>query len=396
MERRVKKSVYTIGGVILAVLLFVLLFIFDQDKSWNEVSLESSSTTSEDSSSEGGISDSSSVDSGNSEDSSSGGGGGGGGGGNEPTVLFRVKSDMSHYPMYLRENGFGTYTGKGEHGFTGTERYYLDDGEINPLYYFATALEQSGYTRHTAEVELKAFKGDLLPYHPITGTNRAPEQMEYSVDYYAFDYLVNDLSGVSPLSGDYGEQEERYRQTVYRNYLSIDGTLKNTLLDLAAENQIYSYYDKRQIVLQVADYIQNAAYYDYYWAKRNYPSDKDMVTYFLTEEKAGVCRHFAAAATMMFRALGIPARYAIGFAVPVTANEWTEWEDAGHAWTEVYFDGYGWVPLEVTGGNMAPERPDDDLDDSSDEDIFYACEAIADERWRKEMDSRKRQGGERV
>ena len=119
-----------------------------------------------------------------------------------------------------------------------------------------------------------------------------------------------------------------------------------------------------------------------------------MVTYFLTEEKGGVCRHFAAAATMMFRAFGIPARYAIGFAVPVTAGEWTEWKGDGHAWTEIYLEGYGWVSLEVTGGNMKPDSPDNiPSDSSSSDDIFYAYDAIADERWRREMDNGKRKSG---
>ena len=75
-----------------------------------------------------------------------------------------------------------------------------------------------------------------------------------------------------------------------------------------------------------------------------------MVTYFLTEHKRGVCRHFAAAATMMFRALGIPARYTIGFMVNIEANVKLEYSGDGHAWTEIYMENYGWIPLEVTGG----------------------------------------------
>jgi hypothetical protein len=95
-----------------------------------------------------------------------------------------------------------------------------------------------------------------------------------------------------------------------------------------------------------------------------------MVTCFLTEYKRGVCRHFAAAATMMFRALGIPARYAIGFKVDVNANEWRIYGDEigeeGHAWTEVYLEDYGWVAIEVTGGIIDEgENPGEGSGDNS-------------------------------
>ena len=399
--RKTKKTVYIISSVILAVLFFVMLFIFDQDKSWDEVRIDSSSPPQQEESSSPPPEEDSSSSAGNEEEDSGGSSGdepteGNGGGGDDPSVLFRVTSNTSHYPMYLRENGFSSYTGNGEHGFTGTERYYPDDGEINPLYYFATVLENNGYPRNTATVELKKFKGDLLPYHSITGTNRAPEQMEYSIDYYAYDFLTNGIENLAPLSGAYASQEIAYRQnSVERYYLDIDWNLKILLLDLADEHGISVQNDIRTIALQVVNYIQNSAYYDYYWADRNYPADKDMVTYFLTEEKAGVCRHFAASATMMFRALGIPARYAIGFAVPVTAGEWTEWQDAGHAWTEIYLNGYGWVPLEVTGSNLAPPRPDEPTPDEED-GVVYAYEPFYRESYYTQTRDGKRRKGGRV
>ena len=53
----------------------------------------------------------------------------------------------------------------------------------------------------------------------------------------------------------------------------------------------------------------------------------------------------------MYRALGIPARYVVGYMGQTEAGEWTEitLKDA-HAWVEVYLDGIGWVQVEVTGG----------------------------------------------
>ena len=74
---------------------------------------------------------------------------------------------------------------------------------------------------------------------------------------------------------------------------------------------------------------------------------------FLDGEKEGVCRHYAQAATLLYRTLGLPARYTVGFvcdnmkkdqSVDVTDKQ-------AHAWVEVYIEGTGWVYVEVTGSD---------------------------------------------
>ena len=215
-------------------------------------------------------------------------------------------------------------------------------------------MKNSGEEASLVEIELVNVTNDLIPYAPIqkSSATDAVNEKQYTVTYYPYDYLTQGISDLLPMGQNkaYTEQEQRYYQFVKDTYLDIPNTLKQTLLDLAAENDIYKSSDT--VILDVVEYIQNAAYYDYGYALKNYPADKDMVTYFLTEYKRGVCRHFAAAATMMFRALGIPARYTIGFAVDVEANVQLQYAGDGHAWTEIYLQGYGWIPLEVTGGKM--------------------------------------------
>lgn len=66
--------------------------------------------------------------------------------------------------------------------------------------------------------------------------------------------------------------------------------------------------------------------------------------------------HFASAATLMLRTLGIPARYVSGFTAELAAGETVEVPDsAAHAWVEIYLDGYGWYPVEVTPSYEGPE-----------------------------------------
>ena len=45
------------------------------------------------------------------------------------------------------------------------------------------------------------------------------------------------------------------------------------------------------------------------------PKKKDFVNYFLLENKKGYCSYFASAAVLIFRYMGIPARYVEGYAI---------------------------------------------------------------------------------
>ena len=79
---------------------------------------------------------------------------------------------------------------------------------------------------------------------------------------------------------------------------------------------------------------------------------------FLTLTKRGHCEYFAAAATILLRTAGVPARYATGYAVV----EHSDLEDAwlvrarhAHAWTRAWIDGH-WVDLDPTPPDWVGEE----------------------------------------
>ncbi len=88
------------------------------------------------------------------------------------------------------------------------------------------------------------------------------------------------------------------------------------------------------------------------------PDGIDPIHYFLYESKSGYSVQFASAATLMFRMFGLPARYVVGYAAPqslFTQQADGSWhavlqDDNAHAWAEVYIDGQGWTPMEMTPG----------------------------------------------
>lgn len=78
---------------------------------------------------------------------------------------------------------------------------------------------------------------------------------------------------------------------------------------------------------------------------------QEFVGWFL-EEGRGYCTFFATAVTVMARQAGLPARYVEGFLVPATEpgrlSRQTITGERAHAWTEVWFDGVGWIPVDAT------------------------------------------------
>lgn len=81
----------------------------------------------------------------------------------------------------------------------------------------------------------------------------------------------------------------------------------------------------------------------------------DRVMDFLTRARTGNCEWFATALTLLLRAHGLPARYVRGYwggSHTPDSDLWTFYGAHYHAWSELYLEGAGWVPLNPT----PPER----------------------------------------
>lgn len=95
---------------------------------------------------------------------------------------------------------------------------------------------------------------------------------------------------------------------------------------------------------------------NYFYTERGpvTPQREDAATYFLLKTRRGACDLFATAMAVMLRLTGVPTRVATGFISgdydPQTRTRLIRASDA-HAWVEVYFPGYDWVPF-----NPSPQR----------------------------------------
>ncbi len=76
--------------------------------------------------------------------------------------------------------------------------------------------------------------------------------------------------------------------------------------------------------------------------------------YYACEERRGNCTDFHAIFIGYARAMGIPARFAIGFPLPADRGEG---QIAGyHCWAEFYAKGIGWVPVDASEAGKNPAK----------------------------------------
>lgn len=114
-------------------------------------------------------------------------------------------------------------------------------------------------------------------------------------------------------------------------------------------------YDK---VLAVYDYFATSGF-TYSLSTKSGTSGSDIVDFL--NNKQGYCEQYAAAMAWLVRAAGIPARVAFGFTRGANrdGSKYTLTNRNLHAWTEVYFEGFGWVPFDATppayvAGSVSP------------------------------------------
>lgn len=107
----------------------------------------------------------------------------------------------------------------------------------------------------------------------------------------------------------------------------------------------------REILAIMDHFTQPGAFV--YNANVDLRDDPDALVSFLTRTHTGFCQQFATAMAVLVRALGYPARVAVGYRTgDLNDGAFTVTTEDAHAWVEVRFPGYGWLPFEPT-----PRRP---------------------------------------
>ncbi len=150
---------------------------------------------------------------------------------------------------------------------------------------------------------------------------------------------------------------QTYPRWIRDNYLQLPATITARTRDLATQiaGDRQTVYDKAEAV---TNYLREAITYDTQISPP--PPGVDPVDWVLFDSPRGYCNYYASAEVVLLRALGIPARLAVGFSqgeVDSSGRTFLVRESAAHAWPEVYFPNLGWVEFEPTVSEPELVRP---------------------------------------
>ncbi|MBR1738417.1 MAG: transglutaminase domain-containing protein [Firmicutes bacterium] len=168
----------------------------------------------------------------------------------------------------------------------------------------------------------------------------------------------------------YGSGYTEYLQL----YLGIPNINLPAIEEFCQNADLYNCETQKEVIEKTINYYQENIPYSYQPGAT--PWRTDFVNYFLTQNKKGYCAHFASAAVLIFRRMGIPARYVEGYAIDNTDllqtaelaenKNISDYYDGkmdisqtavvsvnatdanAHAWVEVYDFNKGWQVVEVT------------------------------------------------
>lgn len=321
---------------------------------------------------------------------------------------LRIKfTPYSYETVYLRAFVGVDYTGSSWSDFhdarTNITAAYDDTGKRDAYIDFTTFLESERLADYMQSGGLYALKGKMevinedassdyayMPYftsresgvkmpiynHVMSGMS--PHGKRNTYIYYP---AVSEISSVTfPSIDNYAlslpaDSDELFYLSSYRDYCYETYTYvpENLIAPIEAVIEKTGYGDDTQESTRLVEqYFLKE--YTYSMSPGATPYNRDFIEFFLTQQDSGYCAHFASAATMILRYMGIPARYVEGYIIPASSIAQAERADepysdymtgtspigetgvlevevtdaSAHAWVEVFSDGFGWVPFDPT------------------------------------------------
>jgi hypothetical protein len=251
-----------------------------------------------------------------------------------------------------------------------TEEAYTDKAAASAT---AKAAAQSGASVkvNIYNAAVPGWKG-YMPYYTDLDENSNLKYTQDDVIQGSLSIGADEDIVYHPLKGNVSADiSSDYRRYVYENYLEVPKELKLKIAALCSGEGFDA--KDEQLDSKIINFFQKN--YEYNMKSGRLPWNTDFVEYFLFENKKGVCAHFASSAVLMYRSLGIPARYVEGYCVdydeltqdgnmlddpadeswisgikPLSENVMeAELSDYNaHAWVEVYRDNVGWVVVDPT------------------------------------------------
>jgi len=161
----------------------------------------------------------------------------------------------------------------------------------------------------------------------------------YTLSYTNYEFNDSTLQGAIPFRDP--------------RYMNVPGHLLEILRELAltVTSGAETPYEKLK---SLESYLKTNYVYALNYTRA--PDGVDPVEWFLFHEKRGVCPNFNSAFVLLARSIGLPARLVGGYVIDSTAERQVVNARQGHAYSEVLFEGIGWITFDATAPGQLPEE----------------------------------------
>ena len=262
--------------------------------------------------------------------------------------------------LYLK--GFTGINYTGSRWEKGTELPRLETNLTSPEFFSARVLKRidafSALRSKNVIIRNTGISAGVK-YYPVNAAGLLETdgvRRRYGVYFPEDDWrsIVISSAGDIRLDDDMAADELRMREYAYKYCLDVPVTF-------TAHSEFFREFEGGSQA-EILNFIRKglAQRCEYVLESGKKPFGADFAEWFLTDNKKGSCTHFASAAALLCRSMGIPARYCEGFVIKEEDVESFPENDGyttvsvpdsrAHAWVEVYIDGYGWLPFEATPG----------------------------------------------
>ncbi|NDJ60956.1 MAG: hypothetical protein GYB67_07515 [Chloroflexi bacterium] len=273
-------------------------------------------------------------------------------GGLSDTIMMYVRSPAW---SYWRSHAYDTYDGR-----TWTQA----SNEVEIIERFGQSIELNDGNWFQDDYFVQTFQ-IVQPMPNLVFTGGQPMELYMAVDSVAVDSTDGIRVGqsldpgmiysVASLRQAFDPDALRAASTDYPDevgpeYLQIPEIVTDRTRQLAHDltRGLTNNYDR---VIAIRDHLLVTYPYDFFPPPQ--APNTDAIDQFLFVDQRGVCEHYVSAMVIMLRELGIPARLVAGFGSG-TFNQFTNFYEVrandAHAWVEVYFPEFGWVPFDPTPG----------------------------------------------
>jgi len=240
--------------------------------------------------------------------------------------------------------------------------YWLNEENFSSNTMLASLQFKAGQTNRSTLV-ISTDQADqryrYIPYGVVTdleskhiqqdGFEKYPTEFnqKYSVENNVLENYAKNASKIDPQKmKKYLTLESNYRKFVQEEYLTVS---HSDQLILQQDFKKQSKIDYEKSIQFVQDLVAKNIRYDEKAKRTN-----EVISTVWQTERRGYSPHYATVGTLAFRMMGIPARYVEGY---IITNDQIEGKNAfskievplssAHAWTEIYIDQVGWVPIEL-------------------------------------------------